>query len=209
MEIIIRQTIKELFLAAFDILSSEGSKMGDIVMRGALGSREGCFQVRFDGMQIQMQPTDRRTASEAAGSLIQRSPFRPYIVAQNDSRGVLFHDQISTGFLKSAGYHLLSLGGAVYYLYFVGFGEKGICAPVYRGNTYIAEIRKDCKVLDDLHIFRISVEEPADLLASILLCCYMYVITYYKAGEKVMRGVQKNIYITKNDYLLAKCRTQL
>ena len=72
--------------------------------------------------------------------------------------------------MSPTGWRKLLWESAAYYLYFVGFGEAGICAPVYRGEDYIAEIRKDCVVKDDL---------------------------YYKAGEKTLHGVQKKLIYTK------------
>ena len=208
MELVIRQIKKDLYDAFFEI-QKDGIKAGSIVMQGALGSKEGRFQIQYGGFQAQMFPTSRKEASAAAGSLIRKSPFRPYVVMNDGSKGVMFHDQIKTGFMKSAGYHLLSWENNAYYLYFVGFGEKGICAPIYRNDNCIAEIHKDCIVKDDLHVLNIFLNESMDILPLLFLSSYMYVITYYQAGEKVSHGIQKRIIYTKNDYLLSKCKTLL
>lgn len=208
MELEIRQMKKELFGAAFEIWEDSTRQTGSIAMKGRPGSMEGSFQIEYNGAKIQMSPTGRRKASAAAKPLIKRLPFRPYAISGGVSEAVMFHDQIKTGFMKSAGYHLLLWESAAYYLYFVGFGEAGICAPVYRGEDYIAEIRKDCAVKDDLHTMSIVLYEPSYAAPLILLSCYMYVITYYKAGEKTLHGVQKKLIYTKNDFLLSKCRTR-
>ena len=208
MEIIVRQVRKGLYDASFEIWEN-GIQTGDIAMQGRLGSMEGHFQIRYCGSNIRMLPISHREAVKAAKPLIKQSPFRPYTVSNGNSNGIMFHDQIKTGFMKSAGYHLLLLDNIVYYLYFVGFGEQGICAPVYMGDEFIAEIRKDCVVKDDLHEMRIMLDETSNALPLILLTCYTYVITYYKAGQKILQGTQKSIIYTKNDYLLSKCRTLL
>lgn len=208
-KIIIRQNTKGLFNAEFDILLKNGEKGGNINMQGILGSREGRFQIAYEDRQVTLFPAKRREIIEYADSIIKNAPFRPYKVLENNSVGMMFHDQIKTGFFKSAGYHFLQFAGMGYYLYYVGFGEKGICAPVYKGNMQVAEIRKECTVIDDLHIFHIHLQQTVDLLAAIILCCYMYVITYYRAGERSKKGVQKKIVLTKNEYLLSKCSTIL
>lgn len=214
MELVVRQTKKELYSAAFDILLEGVEKRGSIVVQGAMGTREGSIQIQFDSCHIQMSPTSRREAVQLAGALIKRAPFRPYTVVQDGDSGVLFHDQIKTGFMKSAGYHLLSLKDCTYSLYFVGFGEKGICAPIYKNDRYVAELRKDCTVIDDLHVFRIvyydvSFYKSSEIVPSLILCCYVYMITYYRAGVKVLHGKQKRMIATKDVYLLSKCKTLL
>lgn len=212
MRLIVKQIKKELYSAVFEIWQDGMRIVGNISMQGALGSREGSFQINYNNVLIQMSPTGRREAKELAGSLIKRSPFRPYAIRQENLKGIMFHDQIKTGFLQNAGYHLLSFNGNVYFLYYVGFGDRGICAPVYRDDSCIGEIKKDCVVTDGLHIFDIILHEPHEtgmVSALLVLCCYMYVVTYYCAGEKVLHGIQKNIVITKNNYLLSKCKMPL
>ena len=209
MELEIRQIKKELFGAAFEIWEDGTRQAGSIVMQGRLGSMEGSFQIEYNGVKIQMSPTSRRKASAAAKPLIKRLPFRPYAASGGVSNGIMFHDQIKTGFMKSAGYHLLFLDNIAYYLYFVGFGEEGICAPVYRGDEFIAEVRKECVVKDDLHEMCIVLDDTSNAVPLILLTCYMYVITYYNAGQKVVHGTQKRVFYTKDEYLLSKCRTLL
>ena len=110
MELIVKQTKKELYGAAFDLLLEGVEKRGSIRVQGAMGTREGGIQIQFDESQIQMSPASRREAVRSAGALIKRAPFRPYTVVQDGVGGILFHDQIKTGFMKSVGYHLLSLG---------------------------------------------------------------------------------------------------
>ena len=209
MELIVKQTKKELYGAAFDLLLEGVEKRARPRLQGAMGTREGGIQIQFDESQIQMSPASRREAVRSAGALIKRAPFRPYTVVQDGVGGILFHDQIKTGFMKSVGYHLLSLGDHIYTLYFVGFGEKGICAPIYQNDRYVGEIRKDCTVMDDLHLFRIVFSELSGIMPLIILCCYVYMITYYRAGEQVLHGKQKKMIITKDDYLLSKCKTLL
>lgn len=209
MELIVKQTKKELYGAAFDILLKGVEKRGSIRVQGAMGTREGCIQIRFDDSQIQLSPASRREAVRSAGALIKRAPFRPYTVVQDGVSGIVFHDQVKTGFMRYAGYHLLSLGDHVYSLYFVGFGEKGICAPIYQDDRYVSEIRKDCTVTDDLHLFCIVCNELSGIVPFLILCCYVYMITYYRAGEHVIHGKQKSVIITKDDYLLSKCKTLL
>ncbi len=206
-KIIVRQNRKGLYSAEFDILMPCGEKAGSINMQGNLGSKDGIFQIEYESRVLTLVPVRRREAEEYARSMIKHSPFRPYKIRHNGSDGIMFHDQITLKFLKSVGYHFMLFSGEAYYLYFVGFGEKGICAPIYRGNVLVAEIRKECMVTDDLHIFNILLKESEESLAAIILCCYMYVITYYRAGQKVLKGTQKRVIVTKNEYLLSKCQT--
>ena len=208
-KIAVRQSAKGLFDAEFDILPDAGDQIGRISMKGALGSREGTFQVEYDNRKTILSPAGQHEAAEYVSYEIKRSPFRPYRILWDGLVGMMFHDQIKTGFLKSAGYHFMKFLGREYYLYCVGFGERGICAPVYEGDVQIAEIRKPFMVINDLHSFDIILQQTTDPMPSIILCCYMYVISYYRAGEKTLKGKQKSIVVTKDEYLLSKCRTIL
>ncbi len=107
--------------------------------------------------------------------------------------------------MQEAGYHFLLMDATPYYMYLVNFGEDGLVAPIYREDEKIGEVRKECAVIDDMHIFSIFINEGEDPWIPLLFSCYMYVITYYRPGEKPSKGIQKRIRITKNKFLLSKC----
>lgn len=204
----VEQTSRELFGAGFQILTEKNEPVGSILFQGSIASMEGSFQIRCGPSVFSMIPTRRKEARTLAGEYIKRAPDRPYAVQWEGGRGVIFHDQIHLGFMREAGYHFLLLNDQPYYLYYLGFGEKGICAPIYRGEEYVAEITKPCLVRNDLHTFTLSIGDVRDLAAVLYYCCYIYVIACYRAGQKMVSGDRKHIYVTKEQYLLDKCRNR-
>ena len=206
LELRVVQVTKEFYGARFNILDTYGKILGTVLFQGRFGSMEGTFVIRYGSISLELRPCRPKDAVRLGGEDVKRSPFRPYEVIGNDDYGIMFHDQIKVGFMREAGYHFLKMNDRKYYMYFVGFGEKGICAPVYRDENYIAEIEKPCLIQDSLHSFFINVLDESDLYSVLCLCCYTYVMTYYAAGEKVTKGIQRKVYTTKEKYLIEKCR---
>jgi hypothetical protein len=49
-------------------------------------------------------------------------------------------------------------------------------------DLYIGEIRKECKVLDDLHIFDVGVSDES-VIPALINVCHKWVVGFYKPGE--------------------------
>ncbi len=167
---------------------------------------EGLFEIQSTLCEsMKMVPVKPAVIKKNIKYKPDRSFFRPYeIKIENGKVAYVFHDQKKTGFIKESGFHVFSCGGDIYYYYHVGYGKKGIVAPIYKGEMKIATIYKSASVTDDLHVFSAEIADKDDVSAVLALMCYSYVITYYKAGEKCIKGVKKNVVTTKDKFLLSK-----
>lgn len=204
MEIKIIQQTNELYASSFNIISSDGGLLGTISFCGSMGSMEGEFRIDYLRNTIIIAPTSIKKASDIGRQYVDcsffRKPYRPYEFNVNGYKGIIFHHQV-----KNLCYRFLHFNGDTLFMYVLGFGEKGICAPIYRDEECVSEIHKDAVVYDGLHQFTICFKNQDDIILDIILCCYMYVIEYYKAGEKVKKGISKKIYISKDKEELSKC----
>ncbi len=228
MKILIKQRKKDLYNAFFSILNEAGMETGNISLKGSLGSREGFFDIHYEDIGIQLYRIGGKEAKEQSALITKNTPFRPYQVMANglpaDSgfarmdyqpidtgsspfafKGILFHDFIRRGFLKKTGFHVLYIGNLTYNLYIAGFGEEGIFASIYKGNKPVGLIHKDCEVTDGLHNFLVTADDRMDCVSGTILSCYMYIYTYYRPGEKIVKGTYRSIFTTTDEFLLSKC----
>lgn len=203
MEIRIIQKNKELWSAEFDIVGNN-QLLGKIWFRGSMGSIEGSFEIKYTDDYIHMTPTSVKKAVEMSEGYVQcgifKNPYRPYLLEYNNSPGIIFHHQI-----KNMSYRFLNICNNPLKMYPLGFGKKGMCCPIYRGNQCIAEIHKEPIIHDDLHEFTLCFPDYSIVPALIIYACHEYVIAYYKAGVKPTKGIQKDYYKTTDKKMLSKC----
>lgn len=205
MEYRIIQKYKELYSAEFDIVDSSNRVVGNILLTGSMGSQRGSFDIRFYDGIYRMNPVDQKVAMNKTQDYINYSMFRkPYcsfLIQGNCTEGIILNYT-----KEKLPYHFCLFDDMDYKLYVLGFGEKGICAPVYRNDEYVAEIHKECMIYNDLHNFHLSIFNENAVIPSILFACYMYVFTYYKAGVKTTKGTVKRLYTTKDREMISKCK---
>ncbi|MBP3233721.1 MAG: hypothetical protein J6M65_04775 [Eubacterium sp.] len=193
MELLIQQTKKDLYFAEFSIYDkTTNSLLGQIWFNGSLGSIHGRFVIRYLNTEFYMDHVRKELIKEVEGSFIKQSVYKPYQITGSYS-GYIWNDEEKISTFKNLGYRLLRLEGNSYYTYTVGFGDKGTCSPIYyNDDLYIGEIRKECKVWDDLHIFDVGVTNESAIPA-IITTCHKWLTGYYKPGE-IFKGWNINKY---------------
>ena len=183
MELLVQQTKKDLYSAEFNIYDkSTNNLLGQIWFTGSMGSIHGRFVIRYLNTEFYMNHVSEDIIKSAEGSFIKQSVFKPYQISGNYN-GYIWNDEEKISAFKSLGHRMLRLQGNSYYTYTAGFGDKGTCSPIYyNDDLYIGEIRKECKVLDDLHIFDVGVSDES-VIPALINVCHKWVVGYYKPGE--------------------------
>ena len=183
MELLVQQTKKDLYSAEFNICDkSTNNLLGQIWFTGSMGSIHGRFVIRYLNTEFYMNHVSKDVISSAEGSFIKQSVFKPYQISGNYN-GYIWNDEEKISAFKTLGHRMLRLQGNSYYTYTAGFGDKGTCSPIYyNDDLYIGEIRKECKVLDDLHIFDVGVSDES-VIPALINVCHKWVVGFYKPGE--------------------------
>lgn len=198
---VIKQTDKQLYQATFDIITPEQEKVGEIRVDGHMASMEGTITVNYRNREYIMTPVSKKEAKEDAGSSVKTGTHRPYRIT-GAADGLVYHDQMKTGFLETAGFHAMILNGTEYRMFVVGLGADGICAPAFCGEDHIGSISKPAVVVDDLHTFGIATANRTHKDTLVLFACYMYILSYYEAGDKKLKSIRRKTVTTKNKYML-------
>ena len=183
MELLVQQTKKDLYSAEFNICDkSTNNLLGQIWFTGSMGSIHGSFVIRYLNTEFYMNHVSNDIIHSTEGSFIKQSVFKPYQISGNYN-GYIWNDEEKISAFKTLGHRMLRLQGNSYYTYTAGFGDKGTCSPIYyNDDLYIGEIRKECKVLDDLHIFDVDVSDES-VIPALINVCHKWVVGYYKPGE--------------------------
>ena len=211
------QRVNELYGAYFEIVNDKNQVVGEINFSGGIGSMEGVFSIRYMNILIQMESMSSRAAADVCkrdGFPEYKHPHRPYSIkymtpGMSNVPGIIFNYQ-----KKNICYRFLNIKYSfadatwqddVTQLYVLGFGEKGMCCPVYKDGQCISEIHKDTLVYNGLNEFILCFSDYKDVPRLLIYACHKFVMSYYKPGEKTKAGVKKNIYVTKDKEMLAKC----
>lgn len=193
MELIIQQTKKDLYTAEFNICNkTDNSILGQIWFNGSMGSSHGKFVIRYLNTEIYMNHVTKEVIKNTLGSFVNHEVYKPYQIS-GSYNGYIWNDGVKLSAFKTLDYRLLRLEDNSYYTYTAGFGDKGTCSPIYyNDDLYIGEIRKECKVYDDLHIFDVGITDESAIPA-IITTCHKWLAGYYKPGE-VFKGWNINKY---------------
>ena len=186
------QQSKDLYAASFSI-SHNGYNIGQLNMKGKLGSKEGVWQGTVMGRSVVMQLDKSGTG------------FRPYsIKVDGNIVGSVSQMTVKTGLFSSYQYHQLVYNGTSYQLYAMCLGKAGSASSLYCGQQQLAEINKDATVYNDLHNYEVFALDEHSAFICMLLCCYMYVRGCYRPGEKVTSSVVTSVGITTTKALKEK-----
>ena len=86
----------------------------------------------------------------------------------------------------------------IYRIYEVGLGKNGIKCPVYSQATQIGLLEKDPKVMDNLDVYRISVQKSEDAIVCILFGLYYDFVRFGNRGELCSKKVETRYIYTLN-----------
>ena len=192
------QRSKELFTADLDIVENN-STVGSLNLKGKLGSLDANISIQYRGNEMTLTPGVHDF------EIIAKKPFRPYTIAFNGTnKGVISQTEIKTGMFSKIEFHQIEIGGMIYEMYPIGFGNDGAKNPIYVGNDQRGLIEKDCEVINDLHNYKITCVDELSAITSLLFASYMYVNAAFKPGVAVTKSVHKVISKTTNKTLLQK-----
>lgn len=112
-------------------------------------------------------------------------------------------------FLKGYSYYEMEIQGDKYQCYEVGMGHKGLYLCIYSGNTLVATVKKDKKVINfkDHYTFYLMSDEYFTICS--LFTLYYDVINFgdileRRVSSSVVSSSVTTIKFTKNKELLAK-----
>ncbi len=105
------------------------------------------------------------------------------------------------GFLQSYAYRMLQAYGSTYYLYEVGFGNKGLYLCFYKDDQLIAIADKELKVVNYQDHYTVYALNEADLSAIVPLLLHyditehgdMMEVSLYSVKKKKVNTVQKQL----------------
>lgn len=194
----IKQNSKELFEAIFTI-EADSVKSGSMKLIGKLGHMEGIWNINYSGYDIKMMYGKRNLPKG-------EKPFRPYDIYVDDRAvGTVYQTDIKEGGLFSKySVHKVYFNGEYYTLYPIGFGDEGAKSPLYYQDKQVGEIHKPSEVYNEMHDYCVYLADKQHDIVSVLLCCYSYVMGFFKPGEKPTMSVRNISFTDTNKYLLAK-----
>lgn len=194
----IKQIRKELFEADF-IVEVDNMVVGNMKLVGKLGHMEGTWTINFSGLSVSMTYGKVNLPKG-------EKPFRPYdIYIEGKAVGTVYQTDIKEGGLFSKySVHKVYINGGYYTLYPICFGEQGAKSPLYYNGNQVAEIHKSSIIYNELHEYRAYLNDKCYDLVCVILCCYSYVMGFFKPGEKPIMSVRKISFTDTNKYLLEK-----
>lgn len=212
-----KQNQKELYKADFTFWHGNIA-LGNAVLEGKLGHREGTWSIDYAGTSISMKYGKKNIDKNS-------KPFRPYDIFINGNGVGTAYQTNEGGLFSKYPVHKLYLNNNIYTLYPICFGEEGAKSPVYwtrkqtaevhksadsrtyqmnQSSEQIAEIHKSAIIHDDLHTYQINLISESHALIGILLCCYAYALGLFRPGQKTIKGTRKLVSVDTNKNLLAK-----
>ncbi len=191
------QIQKELNTADF-VVEIDGQIYGEIHVDGDFVTGRGFVVGNYNGTKFQLTP-------QTLGLIENGKKYKPHTInIDNKLVGGVYQTTVSTGLFSSMDYHYMNLYDKAYELYGIGLGKDGFANCLYWHDKQLAEINTDMVVYNDLHRYHIYTEKKEDVLLCILYCMYMYVLTAFLPGRKVVKSVEKHYLKSTNRKLLAK-----
>ena len=187
MKLDIKQVNKELFSAQF-VICRELEEVGRIEVEGKLLSLLTHIYVHYNEKTYEVvQPKQYNAINNS---------FK--IMEDNQKVGEIMCLTRKTGWFSQYTYVVFRFKNKIYKAFPIGLGKEGIKIPIYVGNKQIAQINKECIVIDDLHHFQLFAHNEEDIISTIILSIYYYFVNNYKPGEKKI-SYKETVYIKDNN----------
>lgn len=127
-----------------------------------------------------------------------------YHIFENDIYSGHIVQRIKGRFFKAYNYIEMIYGGTTYHAYEVLQGKQGTFLCIYHGETLIAMVEKDYKVVDYLDIYTLYFKDPAYFKVIALLSLY-YDMTHHGGVKRHGHSmVSRNLAKTYKKELLSK-----
>lgn len=192
------QQNKELFAADFNIVVSD-TIVGNLHLEGMLGSMEVSVTGTYFDTHISMKHASKKT------KIVANNPFRPYSISINNAdNGYVYQTEFKKGLFNRYDFHQIQITHDVYDMYPIGFGKEGAKNPIYKNDTQVALIEKDCEIINDLHVYKITCINEQEIIIALIFAMYMYINAGYKPGIKATKSVHHVISTSTNKLLKEK-----
>ena len=134
---------------------------------------------------------------------ISKHPNDTYEISGDLGNGRVFTNSEKTSFLTRRFVPTMCLNNSVYVSYTAGFGEKGYKTAIYKDDIRIANVFTDCKVIDDMHHFRIEMIDDSCVLELVAMMAHRIRFGALR-GDNYTKGVNVNVLVTTDKYILDK-----
>lgn len=195
MKVTIKQINKEPYSAFFDIVR-DNCVIGTIQLDGFPLTREANIKINILGKDFSVVKDNKTLSTD--------KHFRSHTVFGFEKQGSICQKYEKDGFFSSkVYYHGLTYSNKDYRMYPIGMGEYSVC-PVYLNGTQVAELTKNFTVKNDLHEFVIYGDNEKDIISTVIITAYMYLIAYYNPGSKPINTIHKGFSKCTEKRTLAK-----
>lgn len=175
---------------------------------------KGCINITMDYFneekcRLYYNPTDISNGK----SLIDRMKFRLFL--QDEEIGsICGRNKKVKGFLQSYTYRSLEIGSDEYFLYEVGFGNKGLYLCIYKGDELIAIAEKALLVKDYQDSYVVYADSDENISFIIPLVLYydisahgdMMEISLASVKRKKVNTIQKELINKFDDSFIKKIK---
>ena len=149
--------------------------------------------------RLYYNPSDTSNSS----SLIDRMKFRLY--SQDELLGSIEGiNKKEKGFLQSYTYRFLKIGSDEYFLYEVGFGNKGLYLCIYRGDELIAIVEKALLVKDYQDSYEVYTTSSENIAVIVPLILHYDITAHSDMMEVSLASVKRKKVNTIQKELLKK-----
>ncbi len=195
MKMTIKQMNKELYSASFEIIR-DNNVIGTIKLDGFPLTREANISINILGKNFSLIKDNKTLSTD--------KHFRSHTVFGFEEQGNVCQKYEKDSFFSSkVYYHGLTYSNKDYRMYPIGMGEYSVC-PVYLNGTQVAELTKSFTVENDLHEFIIYGNNEKDVISTVIMAAYMYLIAYYNPGSKPIDTIHKGFSKCTDERTLAK-----
>ncbi|MCI8345289.1 MAG: hypothetical protein HFJ42_04905 [Clostridia bacterium] len=200
----VEQISKSLYGAEFNIVDTNGNKLGNVIVNGRMGTMEVNVQINFIKDTIVLK-YGYKNIKEAIKASFGKAIFRPYdVIVNNREDGRIGTQYIKQGMTSKIAVKELTLNELKFESYFCGLGKEGQAYSIYTNETQIAQINKNNEVINALHKYEIKCIEDKYVIPTLIECIYIYVFSDYTPGEKIIKGKKVTIVNTTDKFLKSK-----
>lgn len=147
---------------------------------------------------LYFNPTDTTWGNK----MVERMSFK--ILKNNEKIGHIVGQVQKTGFLKGYPYYEIVYEGNLYYGYEVGFGKKGLYLCIYKGESLIAIVDKQLKVINYQDVYNIYFEDSMYIPVLLPFILYYDSTAYGDMMEVSLISIKTKQVITRQKELIAK-----
>lgn len=200
----VEQISNDFYSDEFSIKDSNEKELGNIKLTGRMGTIDANIQIKYLSDNITLNKK-YKNAKEFIKATFGCGIFRPYVIKINEmEKGRIYTKYKNEERFGKIALKELIIDGEKYQSYLWGLGKEGLVYSIYKEDKQIGAIKKSSEIIDGLNIYELKCIEDKYMIPTLLQCLYIHVFSYYRPGEKVMKGKQTKTTITKSELLKSK-----